>query len=167
MTSVEERSGRAAALAARLRQAAARLVAVIEPIDDELWRHVPEPGVWSIGKDAEHVVEASVYHQWIVRLTIGDKVSSRRPTLERRSMTSDLSPREAAELICQRTEDGARLLIDLTDEQLDLPTRPPRANRQVLAETIDRVLIGHFDTHRASIEAKLHLAAFRSTPAPP
>jgi uncharacterized damage-inducible protein DinB len=167
MTSVEERSGRAAALAERLRQAAARLVAVIEPIDDEGWQRVPEPGVWSIGKDAEHVVEASVYHQWIVRLTIGDKVSSRRPALERLSMTSDLSQREAAELICQRTEDGARLLIDLTDEQLDLPTRPPRANRQVLAETIDRVLIGHLDTHRASIEAKLHLAAFRSTPAPP
>ena len=67
-----------------MREAAARLIAVIEPIDDERWRNPSEPGVWSIGKDAEHVAEAAVYHQWIVRLTIGQKVSSRRPALERR-----------------------------------------------------------------------------------
>ena len=148
-------SDRGAALAERLREAAANLVSVIEPIDDERWRLVPESGVWSIGKDAEHVAEAAVYHQWIVRLTIGQKVSSRRPALERLRMTSDLSPGEAAELIRQRAEDGARLILDLTDEQLDLPTRPPRANAQVLALTIDRVLIGHYATHSAEIEAKL------------
>ena len=142
-------------MAARLREAAERLIAVIAPIDDDHWRLVPEPGVWSIGKDSEHVAEASVYHQWIVRLTIGQKVSSRRPALERRHMTSDLSPAEAAELIRLRAEDGARLVLDLTDEQLDLPTRPPRANAQRLAETIERVLIGHYDAHRDDIEAKL------------
>ncbi len=48
-----------------------------------------------------------------------------------------------------------RLLLDLTDAQLDLPTRPPRANAQILADTIDRVLIDHIDSHRAEIEAKL------------
>ncbi len=90
-----------------------------------------------------------------MRLTIGEKVSSRRPVLERRQMTSTLSQREAAELIRQRVEEGALLIINLTDEQLDLPTKPPRANGQVLGDTIDRVLIGHFDTHRAAIEAKL------------
>ena len=78
---------------------------MIEPIDADRWQLVPEPGVWSIGKDAEHVAEATVYHQWIIRLA--------------------------------------------------LPTRPPRAKPQVLADTIDRVLIGHFDTHRAAIEEKL------------
>ena len=36
-----------------------------------------------------------------------------------------------------------------------LPTRPPRATAQVLADAIDQVLISHFDTHRAEIEAKL------------
>jgi len=143
-------------LASRLRTAANALVAVIELIDGDQWQLVPEPGVWSIGKDAEHVAEATVYHQWIVRLTIGEKVSSRRPALERRHMTSDLSPGEAIELIRERVEDGARLLLDLTDAQLSLPTRPPRANAQVLADTIDRVLIGHFDTHRVAIEEKLH-----------
>jgi len=36
--------------------------------------------------------------------------------------------------------------------------RPGRRepNAQVLADTIDRVLIGHFDTHRVAIEEKLH-----------
>ena len=157
MTPVDPRNGsdRAAALAERLREAAASLAAVIEPIDDGRWRRVPEPGVWSIGKEAEHVAEAASYHQWIVRLTIGQKVSSRRPVLERKHMTSDLSPAQAAELIRQRAEEGARLLLDLTDEQLDLPTRPPRANAQPLAETIERVLIGHYEAHRAEIEAKL------------
>ena len=79
-------------LASRLRTAADALVAVIEPIDDEHWHRVPDPGTWSIGKEAEHVAEAAGYHQWIVRLTIGQKVSSRRPVLERRQMTSALSP---------------------------------------------------------------------------
>ena len=161
MTSVEPRNGsdRAAALAERVLEAAAGLAAVIEAIDDEDWRRVPEPGVWSIGKEAEHVAEAAVSHQWIVRLTIGQKVSSRRPALERLHMTTDLSPDQAAELICRRAEDGARLLLDLTDEQLDVPTRPPRANAQPLAETIGRVLIGHYEAHRVDIEAKLRASA--------
>jgi uncharacterized damage-inducible protein DinB len=148
-------SGRARGLAARLRTAASGLLDVIEPIPDDLWHLVAEAGVWSIGKDAEHVAEATVYHQWIVRLTIGEKVSSRRPVLERTQMTTTLSQREAAELIRERVEDGARLILSLADEQLDLPTKPPRANAQVLTDTIERVLIGHVDTHREAIESKL------------
>ena len=148
-------SSKARTLASRLRTAADALVAVIEPIDDADWHRVPAPGTWSIGKEAEHVAEAAGYHQWIVRLTIGEKVPSRRPVLERRQMTSALSQREAAELIRQQVEDGVQLLLDLTDAQLALPTRPPRANAQILADTIDRVLVGHFDTHRVGIEAKL------------
>jgi hypothetical protein len=148
-------SERAAVLAHRLRETAADLVALVEPIDDRHWRHVENPGVWSIGKDAEHVAEAAVYHQWIVRLTIGQKLSSHRPTIERNEMTSRLAPRGAVELILQRTDDGVRLLADLTDEQLSLPTRPPRARAESLAGTIERVLIGHYDAHRAVIEAKL------------
>ena len=148
-------SSAARTLASRLRSAADALVAVIEPIDDDDWNRVPAPGTWSIGKEAEHVAEAAGYHQWIVRLSIGEKVSSRRPVLERRQMTSVLSPREAAELIRQRADEGARLLLDLTDAQLALPTRPPRATAQVVADAIDQILISHIDTHREAIEAKL------------
>ena len=143
-------------LASRLRTAGDALIA---GIDDDHWHRVPDPGTWSIGKEAEHVAEAAGYHQWIVRLTIGDTVSSsRRPVLERKQMTTALSPHEAAELIRQRVDEGVRLLLELTDEQLALPTRPPRANAAILADTIDRVLVGHFDPHRVAIEAKLRLS---------
>jgi DinB family protein len=141
-------------LAARLREAADRLLAVIEPIDAGQWRLVPNEGE-SISKVAEHAAAAAHFHLWIVRLTIGEKVSSRRPTLERKQMTSDLSPSEAAELIRQRVEEGTRLILGLTDEQLDLPTKPPRAKAPALAQTIESALIGHLDTHRTSIETKL------------
>ena len=156
MRRVEERarSERAATLAARLDEAAAALIAVIEHIQPDRWRHVPAPGVWAIGKDAEHVIEAAGYHQWIVRLTIGQKVSSRRPVLERKRLITDLSPQQAVVQLRRRTDEGAELILGLTDEQLNLPTRPPRARSQALAETIELVLIGHYGAHRGDIEAK-------------
>jgi uncharacterized damage-inducible protein DinB len=146
---------RAAALVAALDDAADALVAAIESVDEGRWDHVPGPGVWSIGKDAEHVAEATVYHQWIVRLSIGENVASRRPAIERAALTTTLTPRDAAGLIRERTAEGARLIGGLTDDQLDLPTRPPRAGSPPLATTIARVLIGHYDVHRAEIDAKL------------
>lgn len=75
---------RASELVARLHEAAARLIMVIESVDQVAWHALPAPDVWSIGKEAEHVAEASGHHQWIVRLTIGEKVSSRRPALDRK-----------------------------------------------------------------------------------
>ena len=130
MRRVDERawSERAATLAARLEEAATALIAVIAHTEPNRWRHIPAPGVWAIGKDAEHVIEAAGYHQWIVRLTTGQKVSSRRPALERKRLTTDLSPQEAVALLRRRAEEGAELILGLTDEQLNLPTRPPRAD---------------------------------------
>lgn len=150
---------RAARLSEGLRDAVARFVAVITSVDEDAWRHLPALGVWSAGKEAEHVAEAMAYHQWIIRLTIGEKVPSRRPVLERRQMTSDLTAAEVVNVIQDRTDEGVRLLAALTDEQLDLVTRPPRANGQRLAETIERVLIGHIEAHRAEIEAKAVLGS--------
>lgn len=148
--------GRAATLGSRLERAAEELMAAIEGVDDGAWRNTPRDGVWSISKDAEHVADAAVYHQWIVRLTIGDGVSSRRrPSIERSAMTSSLSPADAASLIRERTDEGLSLLRGLTEAQLDMPTKPPRARNQRLAETIERVLIGHYDLHRREIEMKL------------
>ena len=145
-------------LAARLDEASVALVGVLLTVGPDAWSSVPGPGVWSIGKDAEHVAEAAGYHQWIVRLTIGEKVGSRRPSLERAQLVSSRSQAEMIDLIRARTEDGKRLLLSLTDEQLDLPTRPPRARGQRLAQTIEGVLIGHYGGHRADIEAKLQVA---------
>jgi uncharacterized damage-inducible protein DinB len=148
-------SDRAAALVAALDGAAAPLLAAIEAVDDGLWNRVPKPGVWSIGKDAEHVAEAAVYHQWIVRLTIGERVGSGRPPIERAALTTSLTQRQAVDLIRRRTDEGIELIGGLSDEQLDLTTRPPRAGARILAVTIDLVLIGHYRVHRTEIDAKL------------
>jgi uncharacterized damage-inducible protein DinB len=149
------RSARAAKLEADLNAAAATLISVLEPIEPERWTHVPSPSIWSVGKDAAHIAEAAAYHQWIVRLTIGQKVSSRRPVMERQELTTPMTVQEAVALIRQRTEEGGALISSLSDEQLAVPTRPPRARGQVLADTIALVLIGHYDGHRRDIERKL------------
>ena len=142
-------------LEADFHAAAAALISVIEPIEPGLWMHVPGPSVWSAGKDAAHVAEAAVYHQWIVRLTIGQKVSTRRPSLERQELTTTMTVQQTVELIRQLTEDGTALISSLNEEQLALPTRPPRARAQRLADTIELVLIGHYDSHRRDIVRKL------------
>ena len=156
MPDVDEhaRSERATTLAARLDEAATALISVVANIEPHRWRRIPAPGVWSIGKDAEHVIEAAGYHQWIVRLTIGQKVPSRRPVLERKQLTTDMSPEEAVGLLRGCSDEGIELLLGLTVDQLNLPIRPPRARSQALAETIELVLIGHYNAHRSDIEAK-------------
>jgi uncharacterized damage-inducible protein DinB len=148
-------SDRGEALATRLEDASARLIGVIETIEDGMWRRTPRPDVWSVSKDVEHVIEASGYHQWIIRLTIGDEVPKRKPVLERKRMASEMPRSQAIDELRRRTDEGAALLRRLTDDQLDLVTQPPRARGQRLAETIDQVLIDHHDGHLADIEAKL------------
>jgi len=148
-------SARAMKLGADLDAVAAALIAVLEGVDAERWAAIPEPAVWSIGKEAAHVAEATAYHQWIVRLTIGEKVSSQRPAIERKELTTEFSPTQAVDLIRQLTAKGAALIRSLTDDQLELPTRPPRARASVLVETIEQVLIAHYDGHRREIEQKL------------
>ncbi|HEY7463439.1 MAG TPA: DinB family protein [Candidatus Limnocylindria bacterium] len=150
-----ERASRARELVGRLREHVARLIPVIEAVPEEAWNRSTAPGVWSIGKEAEHVADAAAYHQWIVRLSIGERVSSRRPSIERARMTTALLREQVVDLIRTRTEEGATLLGALTDEQLDLPTKPPRARNEPLADTIERVLIGHYEAHRLGIQDKL------------
>jgi uncharacterized damage-inducible protein DinB len=142
-------------LATSLEEAVGEFVALIEPITAPRWNRVPAPGVWSVGKESAHVVEGMIYHRWIVRLTIGEKVSSRRPAIERDEMTTTSSPREMVALLQECTAETAALVTDLTDRQLDLATRPSRANGATLAETIERVMIGHVRVHTEEIKAKL------------
>ncbi len=146
---------RAEELTAELRAAFDAVIAVVRALPTERWRRIPAPGVWSIGKDVEHLAQAALYHHWIIRRTIGDRLPARRPPIERAELTTRLSIGEAIDLLRERTRDGAELLLALTDEQLDLPTRPARGRDERLARTIQKVLIGHYAAHRAEIEAKL------------
>jgi hypothetical protein len=69
---------RATALANQLREAGAALIGTVRQVDDTAWARVAEDGVWSPGKDAEHVTQGAVYHQWLVRTSaLGD--TSARP----------------------------------------------------------------------------------------
>jgi uncharacterized damage-inducible protein DinB len=147
-------SARASDLAERLRRASDELAAAVRSIDEDAWDRVPAPGVWSIGKDVEHAIEAAAYHQWIVRRTIGQPVPLRRPVLERARLISPLSPAEGLDRLREQAAIGIELVARLTDSELDRPTIPRRAGNQRLAETIERVLIGHSEVHRAAIEAK-------------
>ena len=148
-------AARATKLGAQLDAAASSLIAVLELMDAEHWSVVSAPSVWSIGREAAHVAEAAVYHQWIVRLTIGERVSARRPAIERQELTTSLTRGQAVDRIRDRTAEGVALIRCLADDQLDLLTRPPRARASTLGETIDHVLIGHYDAHRLEIERKL------------
>jgi hypothetical protein len=145
----------AATLEAALSIAASDLLSVLQRIGPEHWTRVPGPSVWSIGKDAAHVAEAAVYHQWIVRLTIGEATSSGRPVIERRELTTAMTPVQTMALIRTRTDEGAALIARLGDDALALATRPPRAGSQTLADTIELVLIDHYRVHRRDIERKL------------
>jgi DinB superfamily len=144
----------AEALVAQLRDASDALIAIVERIDLERWRHVSKPGVWSPGKDAEHVADGAAYHQWLVRLSLGQPVPA-RPRIERQRLTAELSQDEVVDLLRRRTEDSANLVRGLSEEQLNLPARPPRARPRTLAQMIEGVLIGHYHAHRQDIESKL------------
>jgi uncharacterized damage-inducible protein DinB len=142
-------------LEADLRVAAEALISVLQRIEPECWMYIPDSSVWSVGKDAAHVAEAAVYHQWIVRRTVGERVSSKRPGIERRELTTTMTAQEAVDLIRRRTEEGAALIGGLSDDQLALPTRPPRTGAPTLADLIAHVLVRHYDGHRRDIERKL------------
>ena len=127
---------------------------LVERIEPERWMNVPKPGVWSPSKDAEHVADGAACHQWTVRLSLGQKVSA-RPHIERAQLTAQRSQREVVNLLRHRTNDSVGLIAGLSDEQLDLPVRPPRARSPTLAQMIEDVLIGHYHAHRTAIAAKL------------
>lgn len=148
-------SMRAAALAVDLESAGEAIVELLANIRRDAWMRVPGRGVWSIGKEVEHLAEAAVYHRWIVQMTIGQQVPSRRPPIERSRLTTDRSPLEAAARLRRRTAESATIIRALTDEQMARPTRPPRARDRTLVEMVERVLIGHYRVHHGSIAAKL------------
>jgi len=136
---------------------ASAVIAELTTVDAATWNHVPAADVWSIGKDAEHVIEAGDYHLWIVRRTIGTTTASGRPTIERARLTSELSRKEATGVLGQRADASAALIRGLSDAHLDLPTRPPRAGEPTLEQTIERVLIAHYEVHRLQIACKARL----------
>ena len=139
-----DRSGeRAIALADRLTGVRDALISVLASVDEQDWLRIPGPGVWSPSKDAEHVADANLLHQWVVRLTIGQAKTSGRPGIERKQLTSSRSPADVIELVRATLDEAATLVRGLTDAQLDLTTKPPKARSPSLATTIQGLMIDH------------------------
>jgi hypothetical protein len=145
----------AASLVVRLHRASEALTALVEGIDAVTWVHVATPGEWSVSKDAEHVGDGAVYHRWIVRRGIGEKVTARRPSIERDRLTAQSSQAEVVAQLRQQTEESAALVGGLSHAQLGLSLRPPRAGLRTLADLIEAVMIGHYRVHQRAIAAKL------------
>ena len=147
-------STRATQLVAQLQTVADELIACVQQIDAGPWARVPQPGEWSVGKDAEHVIEGAAYHQWIVRQSLRQKGSD-RPPVERERMTAHLAQDEVVRALREATRASASLIEPLTNEQLARPALPRRDKPRTLAEMIEGQLISHYARHQADIEAKL------------
>jgi hypothetical protein len=154
----EEASPRARALAEELRAAVTELIAVVERIEPDRWSYVRKPDEWSPGKDAEHVADAAALHLWHVRRSLGLRQAGGRPAIERARLTALRSQGEIVALLGSFAECAASLIEGLTDAQLELFARPPRTPPRTVADIVARPLIGHVETHRRAIEAKLRAA---------
>jgi predicted acetyltransferase/uncharacterized damage-inducible protein DinB len=142
-------------LADRLTDARDSVTSLLEQIEGQDWLRVPGTGVWSPSKEAEHVADGNVLQQWVVRLTIGQAKASGRPGIERKQLTTSRSPAEVVEQVRRTLDEAATLIRGLTDEQLDLTTKPPKAGAPSLAQTIQHLMIDHVEHHRREIETKV------------
>src|SRR5450631_4652930 len=103
-------SERATALANQVRQAGTALMQTVGQVDDAHWGRVVEDGVWSPGKDAEHVTQGAAYHQWLVRTSALGDTSERSASTQRDIMVALLSKREVLDALKQRTDQSASLV---------------------------------------------------------
>jgi uncharacterized damage-inducible protein DinB len=143
----------------QLHQASEALIGLLNTVDDERWSGQPCAGVWSIGKDAEHVADGNALHRWIVRVTLGEDSPRKRPAVERQLMTARGTRTETIALLQRATKESAALIARLTNEQLKLEAKPTSSRPRPLAEMIERTLIGHIHHHQEEIQAKLHRLA--------
>jgi kynurenine formamidase len=125
-------------------------------VDDGHWARVPAEGVWSAGKDAEHVSQGARYHQWLVRTTVLGDTSENRGRTQRDVMTAELDRSEVLAVLQQCTEDSARLVESLSDAQLDLAA-PPASDGQprTVAQMIEGQMTRHYREHEWNIHTKV------------
>jgi hypothetical protein len=141
-------------LVARLVVVSDAIIDLVAGTDPGTWDRSPGPGVWSAGKESEHVAEALPLHLWFVRRSLRQRAGT-RPTIERDTLTTDRSPLEVAERIRQERDTAIAVIAPLTDPELELPSNPPRGRDDRVAELIERIVIGHLETHHAALTRRL------------
>jgi hypothetical protein len=148
-------------LARQLEQVAERFITFIESIEPAAWDRQGTPDEWAPSKDAEHVLEATVMHQWVVRRSLGHKTTSTRPPVERAHMTACMPQHHLVQRLRDCTQEGIELISGLTPEQLQTPVKSASAKKRTVQNFIEGPLIGHFETHRMEIAKKLKTATKR------
>ena len=138
----------------RLTRVSDAMIELVASADAEAWNRSPAPGAWSPGKEADHVADALPLHLWFVRKSLGERAGS-RPAIERATLTTDRSPAEVAERIRRERDTAVALVSQLTNEQLELPSNPPRGRHDRVAELLQSLVIGHLETHRRSLDEAL------------
>lgn len=138
----------------RLVWAASALIAVTSNVEPDRWCRVPAHGVWSIGKETETRHRGRRLPR--MDRSTDDRAARVVPPTGPRTKKADHPPharggRQAAACPqrCKRGSDpvphGRETLAG---------DQAPRSCGETLAATIERVMIGHYDTHRAAIKAK-------------
>ena len=138
----------------RLTRVSDAMIELVASADAEAWNHSPARGAWSPGKEADHVADALPLHLWFVRKSLGERAGS-RPAIERATLTTDRSPAEVADRIRRERDTAVALVGQLTNEQLELPSNPPRGRHDRVAELLQSLVIGHLETHRRALDEAL------------
>src|SRR5215210_4391356 len=110
-------SERATVLANQLRQTVEAVIETVAQLDETNWSRLPGNDVWSAGKDAEHLSQGAVYHQWLVRTALGETLE-RGPGTQRDVMLAQLPRAEVLAALHKHGEESARLVESLSDAQL-------------------------------------------------
>ena len=155
------------ALVARLDRAVAGFRDLVERLNDRQWalRGVNTPGPRFFPEDEDRPVGVIAWHvaAWLPRHTdlmrarlTGDQqmLDANAINAEEASAHAGATRSEVLERLAAEAPGARAFIAGVTDEQLD-HSWETRVGRMDLRTAIERVLIGHVDMHRASIEASI------------
>ena len=153
-------SERAAMLAAQFGEANAALVAAIESFSDGDWR-VNVPGEnWTVGVVAHHIVDSwPLITGWIESLSRGEEAVYDHDAVDAHNAEhareyAGCSQAEVAEAARRDGAAVARLVAALSDAQLDT-VGTFQGNPRTPTQLIERVLVGHTNSHLGHIRSAL------------
>ncbi|HVC81660.1 MAG TPA: DinB family protein [Chloroflexota bacterium] len=154
----------ARALIQRFTESSDGLVALLESCTDEQWRAACPGEGWSVGTVANHL---SGSFRFITGLV--DSLANQRPLPETTKEGIDegnaryalkQAERDQAETIAlfrQRSSDAVQALSTLSDQELEVGQPFTLFDGRIATprKIIERMLIGHVQSHRAGIEAAI------------
>jgi len=152
---------RARMLSERFERASHELIQTAERCSEGQWRVATAAEGWPVGVVARHVAEG---YKAIARLILLAATGQPLPPLSMEALDqrnadharqhADCTKAEILELLRQNAAEVAATVRGLSGDQLD-HTAPWRTGPLKVQEMIDRILIGHVQTHLGSIRDTL------------